>query len=225
VLLGVVALIAVQRGVVNSTTLLLIAVVVPSIILHEVSHGAVALLFGDDTARRAGRLTLNPIKHIDPFGTLILPAILALSGFGVLGYAKPVPVNTRRMRNPRNDGLVVSLAGPLVNVSLALLSIVWLRVVRHPLFLSTSSGPLLDRAVLLFGYVNVLLAVFNLLPIPPLDGSAIVERILPRTWWPGWQRLRQYAMPALIIIVLLAPGVLTRVFDPAIRLWLRILSG
>jgi Zn-dependent protease len=225
VLLGVVALIAVQRGVVNSTTLLLIAVVVPSIILHEVSHGAVALLFGDDTARRAGRLTLNPIKHIDPFGTLILPAILALSGFGVFGYAKPVPVNTRRMRNPRNDGLVVSLAGPLVNVSLALLSIVWLRVVRHPLFLSTSSGPLLDRAVLLFGYVNVLLAVFNLLPIPPLDGSAIVERILPRTWWPGWQRLRQYAMPALIIIVLLAPGVLTRVFDPAIRLWLRVLSG
>jgi Zn-dependent protease len=223
--LGVVALIAVQRGVVNSTTLLLIAVVVPSIILHEVSHGAVALLFGDDTARRAGRLTLNPIKHIDPFGTLILPAILALSGFGVFGYAKPVPVNTRRMRNPRNDGLVVSLAGPLVNVSLALLSIVWLRVVRHPLFLSTSSGPLLDRAVLLFGYVNVLLAVFNLLPIPPLDGSAIVERILPRTWWPGWQRLRQYAMPALIIIVLLAPGVLTRVFDPAIRLWLRVLSG
>jgi Zn-dependent protease len=89
VLLGVVALIAVQRGVVNSTTLLLIAVVVPSIILHEVSHGAVALLFGDDTARRAGRLTLNPIKHIDPFGTLILPAILALSGFGVFGYAIP----------------------------------------------------------------------------------------------------------------------------------------
>jgi Zn-dependent protease len=120
---------------------------------------------------------------------------------------------------------VVSLAGPVVNVGLALLSIVWLRVVRHPLFLSTSSGPLVDRAVLLFGYVNVLLAVFNLLPIPPLDGSAIVERILPRTWWPGWQRLRQYAMPALIIIVLLAPGVLTRVFDPAIRLWLRILSG
>jgi Zn-dependent protease len=223
VLLGVVALIAVQRGVVNSTTLLLIAVVVPSIILHEVSHGAVALLFGDDTARRAGRLTLNPIKHIDPFGTLILPAILALSGFGVFGYAKPVPVNTRRMRNPRNDGLVVSLAGPLVNICLALLSVVWIRATHHPIYLD--SGPLLDRAVFWFGYVNVLLAVFNLLPIPPLDGSAIVERILPRTWWPGWQRIRQYALPALILIVLLAPSVLNKVFDPARNLWLNLLTS
>jgi Zn-dependent protease len=225
VLLGVVALVAVQRGAITSTTVLLLAVVVPSIILHEVSHGAVALLFGDDTAKRAGRLTLNPIKHIDPFGTLILPCILALSGFGVFGYAKPVPVNPRRMRHPRNDGLVVSLAGPAVNLGLALLSVVWLRVVRHPLILSTDSGPMADRAVLLFGYVNVILAVFNLIPLPPLDGSAIVERVLPREWWPGYMRLRQWAMPVLILVVLLVPGLLTKIFDPAIRLWERVLTG
>jgi Zn-dependent protease len=222
VLLGLVALLAVQRGAITSTTVLLVAVVVPSIILHEVSHGAVALLFGDDTARQAGRLTLNPIKHIDPFGTLILPCILALSGFGVFGYAKPVPVNPRRMHNPRNDGLVVSLAGPAVNVGLALLSVVWLRG-HHNFNLDT--GPLVDRAVFWFGYVNVILAVFNLIPLPPLDGSAVVERVLPREWWPGWVRLRQWAMPALILIVLLVPGLLTRIFDPAVRLWERVLTG
>ena len=89
-------------------------------ILHEVSHGAAALAFGDDTAKRAGRLTLNPVKHIDPFGTIILPALLVLSGLGVIGYAKPVPVNVSRLRNSRNTSVVVSLVGPAVNIVLAI---------------------------------------------------------------------------------------------------------
>src|SRR5713101_9213742 len=96
----------------TSTTLLVFAVVVPSIILHEVAHGAAALVFGDDTARRAGRLTLNPIRHVDPLGTVVLPAVLALAGLGAFGYAKPVPVNPSRMRHPRNHAVLVSLAGP-----------------------------------------------------------------------------------------------------------------
>ena len=92
---------------------------VPSIILHEISHGVVALAFGDDTAKRAGRLTLNPVKHIDPVGTLLVPAVLSLSGLGAYGWAKPVPVSTNRLRSPRNHTVIVSLVGPLTNFALA----------------------------------------------------------------------------------------------------------
>jgi Zn-dependent protease len=210
--------------------LLILAVVVPSIILHEVSHGLVALWFGDDTAKRAGRLTLNPVPHIDPFGTIILPAILTLSGAGAFGYAKPVPVDVSRLRSPRNQGLVVSLAGPFTNLLLVAASVVWLRFVRQPSTLfSVINDPtraaVVDRLVFYLGYVNVILATFNMLPLPPLDGSAIVERLLPRRWWPTWLQIRQYAMPGLLIIVLLLPGVLNRVFAPALRLWGRTLLG
>ena len=120
------------RHTLGSTTLLLFAVVVPSIILHELAHGVTALAFGDDTARRAGRLTLNPVRHIDPLGTLVLPAVLALAGLGAFGYAKPVPINPSRMRHPRNDAVVVSLAGPATNLALAGLSVLLLRWARPP---------------------------------------------------------------------------------------------
>jgi Zn-dependent protease len=225
VVLAAVGILAIVRGVINQETILLLVVVIPSIILHEVSHGVVALWFGDDTAKQAGRLTLNPIKHIDPFGTVILPLLLTLGGLGAFGYAKPVPVNLSRLRHPRNEGLLVSLAGPATNIALAGLSLIWLRFVQRPIFLSAVSGPLSVRVVVLFGYVNVLLAVFNLLPIPPLDGSAMVERALPRSWWPGWLKFRQYSMPILIVIVLVKPGALARVFTPAIDLWIRLLRA
>ncbi len=225
-LIGAVILaIAIERGVIKEQSVLLLAVVVPSIILHEISHGVVALWFGDDTAKRAGRLTLNPIPHIDPFGTLILPAVLTLAGAGAFGYAKPVPINPGRLRHPRNESLLVSLAGPFTNILLALLSVVWLRYVRPPsAFFNLANGPLVDRIIFNLGYVNVILAAFNLLPLPPLDGSAVVERLLPRSWWPGWLKLRQYAMPALLLVLLLLPGQLDRVFNPALRLWYRLLG-
>ncbi len=114
------------------TTLLIFVVVVPSIILHELSHGVTALAFGDDTAKRAGRLTLNPIKHVDPIGTLVLPGVLALAGLGAFGYAKPVPISPGRMRSPRNNSLIVSLAGPVTNLVLAGISILVLRYIRPP---------------------------------------------------------------------------------------------
>src|ERR1700732_5203445 len=117
---------------ISQLTVIYFFALIAAIILHEISHGVVALWFGDDTAKRAGRLTLNPIKHIDPFGTLILPALLSLSGVGAFGYAKPVPVNIGRLRHPRNESLIVSLAGPATNVLLALVSVVWLRYVRSP---------------------------------------------------------------------------------------------
>src|SRR5580692_5517878 len=122
VLAGAVVFIALYRSHhITEQELIIFCVIVPSIILHEVSHGWVANAFGDDTAKRAGRLSLNPIVHVDPVGTLIVPALLALSGIGVFGWAKPVPVNVGRLRSPRNEGVVVSLAGPFVNAVLAAL--------------------------------------------------------------------------------------------------------
>jgi Zn-dependent protease len=189
-LLAAAAVLALTRNVVSSRTLLLIAVVVPSIILHEVSHGVAALAFGDDTAKRAGRLTLNPIPHIDPFGTILLPALLALSSLGVFGYAKPVPIDPSRMRHPRNDAVWVSLAGPATNIVLAFLAALWLRAV-HPFALTTDFGPWGVRILVAFGIVNVVLAVFNLLPIPPLDGSSVITRFLPEAWQHGWGTLQK----------------------------------
>lgn len=200
---------------------LVVAVLVPSVILHEVSHGVVALWYGDDTAKQAGRLTLNPLPHIDPFGTVILPVLLSLGGLGAFGYAKPVPVRPNRLRDPRQHSLYVSLVGPAVNIVLAAVAV----VVYRTFF---GEGTLLDpspaeRAVFFFGFINVILAVFNLLPIPPLDGSAMVERVLPERWWPAWLRLRQWSMGILLLLVLALPGALTGIFRPAIQLYARLL--
>jgi Zn-dependent protease len=204
----------------------LVAVIVPSVILHEVSHGAVAYAFGDDTAKRAGRLTLNPLAHVDPFGTVLLPLILSLSGVGAFGYAKPVPVNPRKLRNPRQHSLWVSLAGPAVNVTLALISAWLLRTVYRGAVdraFSVDDLALGPKIVFWLGFLNVILAVFNLLPIPPLDGSALVERFLPRSWWPTWLKYRQWGFGILLVLIFLIPGALDRIFDPALRQWVRLI--
>src|SRR4051812_37297390 len=144
---AVVGYLLVTGRLISRTNWLFLAVLVPSVILHEVSHGAVAYVFGDDTAKRAGRLTLNPIRHIDPFGTVILPAMLVLAGAPAFGYAKPVPVNVRRLRRPRDHGLLVSLAGPATNLALVALATVLYRAGRP-------HGTALDL-VLLLGEANL----------------------------------------------------------------------
>lgn len=197
------------------------AMLFPSIILHEVSHGWVALLFGDDTAQRAGRLTLNPIAHVDIFGTIILPAVLILTTGRAFGYAKPVPVNPRNLRDPRNQSVLVSLAGPAVNILLSLFAAFSLR--RLLPGVGHIENWSLPNLLLNLGYANVLLAAFNLIPLPPLDGSAVVERLMPKSWWPGYLRIRQYSMGVLLILVLVLPGVLSRLFNWAIDLWFRLL--
>lgn len=209
----------VRRRVLTEDSMLFFAVLFPSVILHEVSHGALALVFGDDTAKRAGRLTLNPVPHIDPLGTIILPAILVVTTGTAFGWAKPVPVDTGRLRHPRNQTVLVSLVGPAVNIAIALAAAVVLRFVGI-----YDSSSLAVRAVFYVGLVNVVLAAFNLIPIPPLDGSAVVERVLPDRLWPGYLRFRQYSMFLLLALVLLVPGALSRVFDPAIGLWERLLG-
>jgi Zn-dependent protease len=188
-------------------TVVFFVALVASIILHEISHGVVALWFGDDTAKRAGRLTLNPVPHIDPFGSIILPALGALAHVPVIGWAKPVPVNPSRLRS-RRDMLLVSLAGPATNLSLMLIAAVAARILYKPtplarvtgqVFISDLSLPVLIALVV--AEVNLFLGVLNLLPIPPLDGSALLERVMPRNWLPGWYRFRPYGILVLFGLV------------------------
>ncbi len=218
----------VRREVIGTESLLILLALVPSVILHEVSHGAMALVFGDDTARDAGRLTLNPVRHVDPLGTVVLPAMLVLAGAPPFGYAKPVPVNPRKLRNPRDHGLVVSLVGPGVNIVIAVAAALVLRFLGGEagvfgLYTSFDDLPFSHQLLYVLGYINVVLAAFNLIPIPPLDGSAVIERLLPARWWPGYLRLRQYSMVVLLVLVLALPELLSRVFGPAIDLWERLL--
>lgn len=221
--------IVISRHVVSTTSALLFVMLIPSVILHEVSHGLVAYWFGDDTAKRAGRLTLNPIPHIDPLGSIIMPAILAFGGFPVFGYAKPVPVDVTRLRSPRNQTVIVSLAGPLVNIILAVLAALALRffLPAGDIYAATYYGitvlPIGWQLLFFLGLVNVYLAIFNLIPLPPLDGSAVLERLLPRAWWPAYLSIRRFTLPALFIVAILVveihPGALNRVYQPAINLW------
>jgi Zn-dependent protease len=209
--------------------IIIFCVLVPSIILHEISHGYVANAFGDDTAKRAGRLSLNPAVHVDPVGTLIVPALLSLGSVGFFGWAKPVPVNTARLRSPRNQGVLVSLAGPAVNAALA--AIFGLAFVHFSRADVLSSGGFSTGAEIIFyaSLVNVGLCAFNLIPVPPLDGSVVFERLLPARYWPTYLKYRQYTMPILLGLVLLnfflyPHGPLTWLFDRLYDWWESVLG-
>jgi Zn-dependent protease len=148
-----------------------------------------------------------------------MPAMLVLAGAAPFGYAKPVPVNLGQLRSPRNQGFLVSLAGPATNVALAALAVVAYRVMRPV------PGTNTWEFVVAFGFVNVLLATFNMLPIPPLDGSALIERALPRSMWPGYLKVRRYSMPLLIVIVFAFPSAFAHVYEPMLRFWERLAAG
>jgi Zn-dependent protease len=166
--------------------------------LHEVAHGYVANMFGDPTAKEQHRLSLNPIRHIDLFGTIIMPAMLVFSGLPAFGYAKPVPVNPARMRNPRKQVLWMALAGPAVNI---ILSAVGFAICEYAIHVANSLDLFNFGEAL--GLVNLVLAAFNLLPIPPLDGSAIIERFIPMKHLPRYYHFRQRAMPFFIGFIIL----------------------
>ncbi len=217
--------------VISANALILLLVLVPSIILHEVSHGAVASLFGDDTAKRAGRLTLNPFAHIDPVGSILLPVLLIFAGLTPIGYAKPVPVDVSRLRSPRNQSVLVSLSGPAVNIILAVVAGLLLHFkLSHELSQAggfsaaqiTIDPSLVDRILFYLGAINLLLGVFNMIPIPPLDGSALIERVLPAGALPGYFRLRGVMLPVVLVLFLIFPGALAKVFTPIIDLWSRV---
>jgi Zn-dependent protease len=174
-----------------------------AITLHEAAHGYAALTFGDPTARDAGRLSLNPIRHVDPMGTIVLPAFLILTQAPFLfGWAKPVPVNFNRLRSPRADMVWVALAGPGMNIALALVSGVLLRAVPlDPGLIGTVVGAALQFSI----FINVILAVFNMIPLPPLDGGRVAVGLLPIPLARALARTEKYGILLLLGVLIGLP--------------------
>ena len=203
----------------TETLLQIAALVVPmiiAIVFHEVAHGWVARALGDPTASALGRLSLNPLKHVDPFGTIILPGALKLAGLPVLGWAKPVPVDKARLRNPRRDMMLVAAAGPGINFVMAAMGAVVLGLLIGVYKTDPEPG-----AVALFFFenlqnflvINLFLALFNLLPIPPFDGSHIVEGMLPAPAARAYERIRPIGFPLIIALVVVLPWLIPS-FNP-----------
>ena len=175
-----------------------------AIVFHEVSHGLVANMLGDPTAKRRGRLSFNPLKHVDPFGTVVLPMALAVTGAPVFGWAKPVPVVSQRLRNPRYHMILVALAGPGMNMLLAVIAALLLGgLVGAPL--QGVAWAFIAQNLLNFIVINVFLAIFNLIPLPPFDGGHVVEGLLPRRFAVQYAKLRRYGFLLLIVLLLVVP--------------------
>jgi Zn-dependent protease len=211
------------------TTIISLFILLFSITIHEAAHGWAAYRLGDPTAMAAGRVTLNPLAHIDLFGTIILPLLLALFKAPVFGWAKPVPVNPNFLKNPRKDGFWISLAGPAANVAAAvasLLLILLLKIISPVtnaalLDFLTSRGslpsglqPLQGLVIILFYMVliNTYLVVFNLIPIYPLDGSGVLEGLLPDRLADRYARLQPYGF--IIVLILISVGFLDLIIRP-----------
>lgn len=193
-----------------------------AVTLHEVSHGWAARYFGDNTAARMGRLSLNPLRHIDPIGTVLVPAVMVMfSGF-IFGWAKPVPVVAENMRRPRRHMAIVALAGPMTNLAMALAWAIILKIclligiggyVTRPLALMAQAGVL----------INLILMVLNLLPVPPLDGSRVLNGFLPERHARQVDRLEPYGL--VILVVLLVTGVLGQVLYPPLAFLRSLVFG
>ena len=193
--------------------------VIFAITVHEAAHGFAARYFGDMTADRAGRITLNPLKHIDPVGTILLPALTLLVGGILFGWAKPVPVDFSRLRHPKRDMLWVAAAGPASNFVMALFWALMMKLsVLYPTTYSEPMGLMGQAGVM----INVVLMVLNLLPLPPLDGGRIAVSLLPNHLAYKYAKIERYGF--IILIVLLATGVLGRIMEPFIDGVIRIIQ-
>ena len=182
--------------------------VLVAVIFHEVAHGYAADALGDDTAKRAGRLTLNPLPHIDPLGSVILPLLLLISNSGFLfGWAKPVPVNFARLRNPKRDMIVVAAAGPIMNLAIAVVSALVFHGVK--VYAGHGSDMMFERILYPVAMIaqrsvlmNVFLGVFNLIPIPPLDGGRVLTGLLPLDWARQFAKIEPFGFVILLVLLM-----------------------
>ncbi|MDD5165287.1 MAG: site-2 protease family protein [Candidatus Pacebacteria bacterium] len=181
-------------------TLISIVILIFSVIIHEVAHGYMANYLGDPTARLQGRLTLNPIKHIDPIGSIVVPLITSLSGF-TFGWAKPVPYNPYNLKNRRIGEFLIALAGPASNISIALIFSLIIRYIATSMTVTSGVASFVDVASYIV-VINIVLAVFNLIPLPPLDGSKLLFTVLPDQYGRIRHLLEAYAPIWVLIVVL-----------------------
>jgi len=186
-----------------------IAVLLFAVSFHESAHGWMALRCGDTTARDLGRITLNPLRHLDPIGSLLFPVLLAISGLPVFGWARPVPVSLRGVPNPRRANLLISGIGPVANLVLAVVAAV---VLKGLVAVGQQRGSGIFEVAVAALLVNVSLGVFNLIPIPPLDGFGVVESLAPARLYPAITWLRRYGF--LILFVAMFTGVLRMIMIP-----------
>lgn len=179
--------------------------VIIGIVIHESAHALAAYALGDKTARSRGRVSLNPLKHIDPFGTILLPLLMIAAGGPVFAFAKPVPIYLGNLKHLKRDELLISLAGPASNIVLACLGALLLSGVVNGSVWATAAGSIVAEFALTFIFVNLSLAFFNLIPLPPLDGSSILVPFLKGEALNTYYRIQQYAMPILIVVLYLLP--------------------
>ena len=199
----------------NINTVITLVILIFSAIVHEVAHGLMAEKLGDSTARDEGRITLNPVPHIDPFGSILLPFLLLSVGSPIVfGAAKPVPINANNFKDPKKGMAVVSLAGPLANFILAIVCVIPIKLG----IVNSVSYPILIKVILL----NIVLGTFNLIPIPPLDGSKILASFAPDEWMEKILSLERYGF--LLVLIFLMLGVLDKLLLPVIYVFFKVFN-
>lgn len=184
-----------------------VALVMLSVIIHEVSHGLAALALGDETAKGAGRLTINPLKHLDPIGSVALPVVMALFGGPIFAYAKPVPYNPRNLKHLKRDEVLVAFAGPASNLVQAVVAALALRAV-FAAGIATPAGYWIMVVLYQYFWVNISLMLFNLIPLPPLDGSSIISPLLSGAAREKYYQIQNYALPVLLVVLYVLPSFL-----------------